>query len=46
VAIGFAIGALGGAQVAVRMRTGPLARAFALFLVAAAVRLAWTAFPG
>jgi uncharacterized protein len=46
VAIGFAIGALGGAQVAVRMRTGPLARAFALFLVAAAVRLGWTAFRG
>lgn len=46
VAIGFAIGALGGAQVAVRMRTGPLTRAFALFLVAAAVRLAWTAFRG
>ena len=46
VAIGFAVGALGGAQVAVRMRTGPLARAFALFLVAAAARLAWTAFRG
>ncbi|MEI6224985.1 MAG: sulfite exporter TauE/SafE family protein [Deltaproteobacteria bacterium] len=43
VAIGFAIGALGGAQVAVRMRTGPLARAFALFLVIAAARLAWSA---
>jgi len=46
VAIGFAIGALGGAQVAVRMRTGPLARAFALFLVVAAARLAWSAFQG
>jgi uncharacterized membrane protein YfcA len=43
VAIGFAVGSLGGAQVAVRMRTEPLARAFAIFLVAAAARLAWSA---
>jgi hypothetical protein len=46
VAVGFAAGALGGAQVAVRMRTATLARAFALFLVAMAVRLAWVAFRG
>lgn len=46
VALGFAAGALGGAKVAVRMRTATLARAFALFLVAMAARLAWAAFRG
>jgi len=46
VAVGFAAGALGGAKVAVRMRTVTLARAFALFLVAMAARLAWTSLRG
>jgi uncharacterized membrane protein YfcA len=46
VAAGFAVGALGGAKVAVRMRTATLSRAFALFLVAMAVRLAWVSLRG
>jgi uncharacterized membrane protein YfcA len=46
VAAGFAVGALGGAGVAIRMRTVTLARAFALFLVAMAVRLAWASLRG
>jgi uncharacterized membrane protein YfcA len=46
VAAGFAVGALLGARVAVGARTVTLSRAFALFLVAVAVRLAWTSLRG
>jgi uncharacterized membrane protein YfcA len=46
VAGGFAVGALAGARVAVGARTTTLARAFALFLVAVAVRLAWSSLRG
>ncbi len=43
VAAGFAVGALGGARLAVRARTATLSRAFAAFLLVAAARMAWTA---
>jgi uncharacterized membrane protein YfcA len=43
VAVGFAAGALAGARIAVRTRSGPLTRAFALFLLVVAGGLAWTA---
>jgi uncharacterized membrane protein YfcA len=43
VAGGFAAGALAGARIAVRTRTGRLTRAVALFLIAVAGGLAWTA---
>ena len=43
VVVGFAVGALAGARLAVRTRTGPLARAFAAFLLVVAAGLAWTA---
>jgi uncharacterized membrane protein YfcA len=43
VAVGFAAGAFGGAHLAVRTRNPPLARAFAVLLVAVAARLAWKA---
>jgi uncharacterized membrane protein YfcA len=43
VAAGFAAGALAGARIAVRTHTGPLTRAFVLFLFAVAGGLAWTA---
>lgn len=46
VAGGFAVGALLGARIAVRVRSAALARAFAVFLVAASIRLAWTALAG
>lgn len=46
VAGGFAVGALGGARVALGVRTTTLARAFALFLVAVAARLAWISLRG
>jgi uncharacterized membrane protein YfcA len=46
VATGFAAGALGGARVAVGIRTANLSRAFALFLLAVAARLAWTSLRG
>jgi uncharacterized membrane protein YfcA len=42
VAAGFFVGALVGARLAVRTRTAVLARAFSVFLVVVAARLAWT----
>jgi uncharacterized membrane protein YfcA len=46
VAAGFAIGAFGGARLAVGIRTARLSRAFSIFLVAAAARIFWTAVRG
>lgn len=46
VAAGFAAGAFGGARLAVGIRTARLSRAFAIFLVAAAARILWTAVRG
>jgi uncharacterized membrane protein YfcA len=46
VALGFAAGALGGARVAVRIRSAGLMRAFALLLLAVAVAFAWKASKG
>jgi uncharacterized membrane protein YfcA len=43
VAAGFAAGAFAGARIAVRTRTGPLTRAFVLFLLVVAGGLVWTA---
>jgi uncharacterized membrane protein YfcA len=43
VAAGFAAGAFLGARIAVSLRTARLSRAFAVFLLAAAARILWTA---
>lgn len=46
VAAGFAVGAFGGARVAVGIRTARLSRAFSVFLLVAAARILWTAVRG
>ncbi|MEI7703006.1 MAG: sulfite exporter TauE/SafE family protein [Deltaproteobacteria bacterium] len=46
VAAGFLVGALAGAQLAVRMHTRVLARVFAVFLLGVAARLAWATLAG